>query len=206
MANAWATVTLEHYKNNFEKTPVDGQITWGINQDLKTRKIKDKVEKTRLDFLGNQKAISRFNGQGKPWINFLILANPPLESNRNHGISVEKNWTPIEVKDKNKKSIGDIWEITLKIKSKSEFQWLAVRDPLPPGAMVLSEEGAYLTAKKALEYQIFEDWFYGEDKTYKYQIRLNQSGSYVLPATRAEAMYDTDLNGEILNEKIIITP
>lgn len=206
MANAWAIVTLQNYKDTFEKVPVNGELNWGINPDLKTQKIKEKIEQTRIKFNGDQKAVAQFKGDGKPWVNFLILANPPLDSNRMHGVTVEKAWKPIEVKDSSKKTIGDIWEITLKIKSKSEFQWLAVRDPLPPGAMIINEEGAYLTAKKALEYQVFEDWFYGEDKVYKYQIRLNQSGTYNLPSTRAEAMYDTDLNGEILNEKIIINP
>ena len=206
MANSWAVVTLQNYKDNFEKVPVNGELNWGVNPDLKTQKVKDKIEQTRIKFTGDQKAIAKFKGEGKPWINFLILANPPLDSNRMHGVSIEKSWTPIEVKDSSKKTIGDIWEITLKIKSKSEFQWLAVRDPLPPGAMIISEDGAYLTSKRALEYQVFENWFYGEDKVYKYQIRLNQSGTYNLPSTRAEAMYDTDLNGEILNEKIIINP
>ena len=206
MANAWAIVTLQNYKDTFEKVAVNGELNWGINPDLKTQKIKDKIEQTRIKFNGDQKAVAKFKGEGKPWVNFLILANPPLDSNRMHGVTIEKTWTPIEVKESSKKTMGDIWEITLKIKSKSEFQWLAVRDPLPPGAMVISEEGSYLTSKRALEYQVFENWFYGEDKIYKYQIRLNQSGTYNLPSTRAEAMYDTDLNGEILNEKLIINP
>ena len=204
MANAWAIVTLQNYKETFEKVAVNGELNWGVNPELKTQKIKDKIEQTRIKFSGDQKAVAKFKGEGKPWVNLLILANPPLDSNRMHGVTIEKTWRPVEVKDASKKSIGDIWEITLKVKSKSEFQWLAVRDPLPPGAMIINEEGAYLTSKKALEYQVFENWFYGEDKVYKYQIRLNQSGTYNLPSTRAEAMYDTDLNGEILNEKIII--
>ncbi len=205
MANAWANVTLEDYKKVFEKTPVNGTLKWGLEgQELKTDKIQNERREIILPYEGHQKAVSQFSGDGKPWINVMVTANPALTEDRMHGIDIQKTWKPVDVKDVAKKTAGDVWEITLTVKSKSEFQWLAIRDPLPPGAMVISEDNIPLSAKKALEYQIYENWFYGEAKVYKYQIRLNQSGSYILPSTRAEAMYDTDLYGEKLNEKIVI--
>ncbi|MBY0452654.1 MAG: hypothetical protein K2P92_06435, partial [Bdellovibrionaceae bacterium] len=205
MANAWANVTFENYKKLFEKTPVNGELKWGIEgQTLKTDQIQNTLREITLPYEGHQKAVSTFKGEGQPWINVMISANPALTQDRMHGIIVEKSWKPIDVKSADKKTIGDVWEISLTVKSKSEFQWLAIRDPLPPGAMVISEDGIPMSAKKALEFQIYENWFYGENRTYRYQIRLNQSGTYIIPSTRAEAMYDTDLYGEKLNEKIII--
>jgi uncharacterized protein YfaS (alpha-2-macroglobulin family) len=38
--------------------------------------------------------------------------------------------------------------------------------------------------------------------TVEYTVRLNQSGTYQLPPTRAEAMYSPEMFGEIPNEKI----
>lgn len=205
MGNAWANVTLEDYKKNYEKTPVNGTLKWGLEgQELKTDKIQNERREIVLPYEGHQKAVSQFSGDGKPWINVMVTANPALTEDRMHGLEVSKSWKAIDVKDASKKTVGDVWEINLTIKSKSEFQWLAIRDPLPPGAMVISEESIPMSAKKALEFQIYESWFYGEPKVYKYQIRLNQSGTYILPSTRAEAMYDTDLYGEKLNEKIVI--
>ncbi|MGZ3691122.1 MAG: alpha-2-macroglobulin family protein, partial [Pseudobdellovibrio sp.] len=189
MANAWAQVTLYRYKDLFEKEDVNGDIKWGITDKTESSAIKNKTVKKRFEFKGDNTASAEFKGQGTPWWNVLILSNPPTTQDINHGINVEKTWTPVEVKNKDVKTIGDIWKVTIKLKSKSEFQWLAVRDPLVPGAMIIDESYNSFSEKKAIEYRFYESWFGTDERIYTYQIRLNQAGTFNLPSTRAEAMY-----------------
>lgn len=205
MSNAWGTLALNAYKNQFEKEPVNGSIIWGLKETKKTVKISNKSVQEKFNLTGNNTFTADFTGTGKPWYSLLVLSDAAVTKDINHGISIEKTWKPIDVKDSSKKTVGDIWEIKLKITSKSDFQWLAVRDPIPSGAVVINEQ-AGINEKKALEFRIYEEWFESGDHEYVYQIRLNQPGQFKLPTTQAEAMYDSDLRGEKLNEGLLIEP
>jgi uncharacterized protein YfaS (alpha-2-macroglobulin family) len=146
-----------------------------------------------------------FKGQGQPWWNLLLLADVPVIQDLNHGLGIEKTWKSVTTKDSNKKTVGDIWEVKLKFNSKSNFQWFALRDPLPPGATIIEDTGAEISEKKAIEYRAYQTWFGGNGEI-TYRVRLNQSGSYHLPTTRAEAMYNPDIYGEKVNGEITIEP
>jgi uncharacterized protein YfaS (alpha-2-macroglobulin family) len=204
--NAWGAIALRKYKNEFEKESVKGNISWSLAAQKAIAKISEKKSVSKQwDLKGAEQLKAQFTGQGLPWWNILVLADTALVKDYSHGILISKKWTAISAKTPQKKSVGDIWQINLKIESKSVFQWLAVRDPLPPGSTIIDESGAEISEKKALEYRGYESWFRNQIEIV-YKIRFNQSGIFQLPSTRAEAMYNPDLYGEKLNAVMVIEP
>jgi hypothetical protein len=69
----------------------------------------------------------------------------------------------------------------------------------------MSQINVEQSEKKDLEFRAYKTWF---DERYEisYEIRLNQSGTFHLPTTRAEAMYNPDLFGEKVNGDMVINP
>lgn len=201
--NVWFALALNHYHHTYEKTPASGDITWELDQKYSDKLTPPSANRT-FKVLGQKDFTAQFAGVGTPWWNMLVLTQAPLKENQFRGIEMEKTWTKVEVKNENKKSVGDIWKIKLVVKSNSDFKWLAIRDPIPPGATVIEEANATQTQKRVLEYQILEDWFSNRVKTYEYKIRLNQSGAFKFPSTTAEAMYQPGLNAHVLNMDMII--
>jgi uncharacterized protein YfaS (alpha-2-macroglobulin family) len=205
MDNAWGALALRKYQEEFEKVPVKGQINWGLTGLKNAASIENKSVSASWPLSATDQFEAHFTGSGKPWWNLLVLANPMVNKDINHGMVIEKKLKPISVKDEDVFSVGDVWQITLKIKSPSKFAWLAIRDPLPPGATVMSQINVEQSEKKDLEFRAYKTWF---DERYEisYEIRLNQSGTFHLPTTRAEAMYNPDLFGEKVNGDMVINP
>ena len=183
---------------------VKGPISWSYDKVSKKANLtKDSISQTfDVTESANLKAAVDDTTK-KIWWNILYTTEAPLEKNFYQGISLEKTWTPVTVKNEKTKTVGDVWKIQIKISSESQFKWLAVSDPLIPGSTVISE-GSSFSEKKALDYNVFEPWFDQGKMTYEYTIRLNQSGRFKLPATHAEAMYQPALRGDLVNSEFVV--
>ena len=107
--------------------------------------------------------------------------------------------------------------VRLEIEAQSDMGWVVVTDPVPAGASLLGSglgrDSAILTAGERREGWVapaYEERRFDAFRAYysyvpkgtfvvEYTVRLNNSGSFVLPATRVEAMYAPEMFGELPN-------
>lgn len=211
-ANAWGTLALEKFSKEYEKEAVAGESTATINSDSKTQDW-NKSQKGGTSFFpwnsNAQELKMSHNGTGKPWVTVQSLAAVPLKNAVSNGYTIEKKISTVEKKSMFKWSRGDIYKVTLTIKSDSDMTWVVVNDPIPTGASILSgsSTGDAWTAfeERSFEgYRVYYEYAPQGEWKIEYTVRLNQDGVFEMPATRVEAMYSPDMYGETPNETIKI--
>jgi uncharacterized protein YfaS (alpha-2-macroglobulin family) len=119
---------------------------------------------------------------------------------------------------------GDIARVTLTIEAQSDMTWVVVDDPLPAGATALGrglggdsgiatqgerKQGTVWPAFEERTLAAYRGYFrYVPKGTFvtEYTVRLNNPGTFNLPATRVEAMYAPEMFGEIPNVAWTVAP
>lgn len=210
LANAWGRIALDSYRKTFETVPVAGQTQVALASEKKTYDwVKGAGGQLALKGVAKKETMTVTHaGAGAPWAVTRLLAAVPLQKPVSSGFFLEK----VILNPKKSYSRGDVVDIELRIKTPSDTPWVSIRDPLPPGGIVLgsglgqndSEEndsGSWgpFEERKYHEFVVTFVHLYKGDQVYRYKLRLNQSGDFTLPATRIEAMYDTDVFAEVPN-------
>ena len=151
-----------------------------------------------------------FSGSGKPWSFTLVEAAVPITAPVDHGYSVTKTITPVKATKPGENTRGDIYEVKLTIHAMSQQSWVAVADPIPTGASILSTSSDnYWIAfqeRRMDRMQVFYEYMPKGDSVFTYKVRLNQQGSFDLPPSRIEAMYDPTQYGELPNASMKVNP
>ncbi|MES2295587.1 MAG: alpha-2-macroglobulin family protein [Pseudomonadota bacterium] len=164
------------------------------------------------------------SGTGAPWANVALLAAvKPLQPVA-HGLTLTKNISAVERRVPGRWSVGDVLKVTLTMRSDSDLAWLALSDPIPSGATILGKglarEGKLVQEKENLPgwwrpsvierasdalRGYYERTWAGQWQT-EYLLRLNNAGSFGLPASRIEAMYAPEIYGEAPNTALEVSP
>jgi uncharacterized protein YfaS (alpha-2-macroglobulin family) len=102
------------------------------------------------------------------------------------------------------------------------MSWVVVQDPVPGGAMVLGSglggRSRILTSgeeRAGAVWRAFEERSFEGFRAYyrfvpkgrwvvEYTVRFNNPGTFLLPATRVEAMYAPEMFGEWPNEPLTV--
>lgn len=197
--NAWGAIVMRRLQEHYGKEKVEGtfvaelagaseKYAWskGNSGSLNLPWRQDKAE-LKLDQ----------QGAGRPWITVSVKAAVPVTKAVFAGFNVEKIITPVEQKEKGRWSVGDIAKIQLKVKAKAPQTWVVVEDPVPTGASVIQASYATSVERKSELIRFYHSWFPQDEQVMEYTLRFNQSGTYVLPAPRVEAMYSPDLFAEL---------
>lgn len=225
-ANAWGVLAVEKFAAEFEKSPVKGAAEAKLGPTTQTINWSDKPAGDKIDFEWPAKGPGELSveqkGSGKPWLVVQSRAAIPLKAPFSSGYQVEKTMKAIEKKSFSHWSPGDIIRVTLKIRAQSDMTWVVVNDPIPGGASILGSglkrdssaaggERSSGYAWPAFQERAFDGFrSYYEyvpkgDFTVEYTLRLNQAGTFQLPATRVEAMYSPEMFGELPNEIMTVT-
>lgn len=138
-------------------------------------------------------------------------------------MKMEKEMLDESGKKKSSFREGDLVRVRLKIYTESDLSWIAVKDPIPAGANILgtglgndssSSELAKddngwssptFVEKKWEGYTAYFEHLPAGSVILEYVYRINHAGKFVLPPTRAEAMYLPDQFAEIPNSDQIVT-
>jgi alpha-2-macroglobulin len=117
---------------------------------------------------------------------------------------------------------GDLVRVKLSVTASAPMTWVVLDDPVPAGAVVqdrgLGRDSAIATlgsqgsgraspSYQEVGYSGVKSYFHYVSKgefSIEYTIRLNTRGEFVLPATRAEAMYAPEVFGETPSPKLIV--
>jgi hypothetical protein len=165
-------------------------------------------------------------GSGRPWVNVLVSAARKLTKPTGPGYNISKVVRPIKQKVAGSWSVGDLAEVELTVDAKGGFPWVVVDDPVPTGATILGsglknqsalnaapeaavsweDPGAWLAYEERsfTNYRAYFSWLAKGEHKITYRVRLNGSGSFMMPVTRAEAMYVPEYFGEAPNEVFVV--
>lgn len=222
-ANAWGVLAMEAFSNRFEVEPVKGlsraslassskSLDWNKTSDGGTLSFDWPQSPSTLDVV--QK------GTGRPWIMVQSRAAVPLKMPLSSGYRISKTIEVLERKHPGVLSKGDVARVTLTVDAQSDMTWVALSDPVPAGATILSR-GLARDSQLATSDEKRQGWVWPshEEKGFdafrayyryvpkgkfsvSYTVRFNNEGEFALPQTRVEAMYAPEMFGETPNRKI----
>lgn len=222
-ANAWGVLAMEKFSKKFEAVAPTGSTSATLDQI--TRKIDwtgtDEGLSLRFSWPKGKELLSvHHDGRGKPWVMLQSLAAIPLKEPLSSGYKIKKSLLPVEQKNKGRWSKGDLVRVRLEIEAQADMTWVVVQDPIPSGANILGtglgrdsqimtsgekREGWVWPAFEERSFEAFRAYYEFVPKgswTVEYTMRLNNSGTFSLPTTRAEALYAPEMFGELPNKKI----
>ena len=100
---------------------------------------------------------------------------------------------------------GDLIKVTVKITTPSAVNHVALFDPIPSGSNILGDGfgAAISSAQKTYSgYKAYFGYLPSGETSVSYQYQLNNPGSFQVAPTRAEALYEPGLFGEVPNGTI----
>ncbi|MDO5103776.1 MAG: MG2 domain-containing protein [Lautropia sp.] len=165
-------------------------------------------------------------GTGKPWVSIQSLAAVPRTKAISAGYRIEKRITPVMQQNPalpaGHYSRGDILRVRLTVRASAPMTWVVFNDPIPAGATILGSglgrDSAIATRQEstgsrgwlAYEERSFEafrsyfEWLPQGESHVEYTIRLNQTGRFLLPPSRVEALYAPERFGESPNAPVTV--
>ncbi|KPK94988.1 MAG: hypothetical protein AMJ94_00650 [Deltaproteobacteria bacterium SM23_61] len=227
LANAWGVLAMEKFSRAFEAVAVSGttraelsdqsqSIDWKASPGGKISSFPWPEPKGDLTI--------NHQGSGKPWVTVQSLAAIPLKEPLSSGYRIQKTVTPVQRKDANHRSRGDILRVRLEMEAQADQTWVVVSDPIPAGSSILGsglgrdsrlltreekKEGWVWPAYEERSFEAFRAYYRYVPKgkwTVEYTLRLNQAGLFQLPTTRAESLYFPEMFGEISNRAFEVQP
>ncbi|MFN8998774.1 MAG: hypothetical protein ACK5YQ_10015, partial [Betaproteobacteria bacterium] len=117
---------------------------------------------------------------------------------------------------------GDVLRVTLEMESQGDMSWVVLDDPIPAGASILGTglggDSALLASgerRRGWVWPAFEERTFESFRAYwsfvpkgrwsiEYTVRLNNPGSFELPATRVEAMYAPETFALSPNRRMLV--
>jgi alpha-2-macroglobulin len=227
VANAWGVLAFEKFSKAFESVPVSGSSVATLSGRSQRVEWNDGAKGATVSFTwpANRDDIAlNHAGGGKPWVTIQSLAALPLKQPLSSGYKIIKQIAPVERKQAGKWSKGDIVRVTLELEAQSDMTWVVVDDPIPSGATILGgglgrdsqfateserQKGAVWPAfqERGFEgYRVYYQYVPKGKWSVQYTMRLNQIGTFQLPTTRVEALYATEMFGELPQTTFRVDP
>ena len=229
ITNAWGTVAVQKFVQAFESTPVAGITSASILAATQKLDWAHDPKGVTLSFEWPPAEANLkldHSGNGSPWAEIRALAAIPLSQPFSSGYRITRTLTPVEAGHSSGWKRGDLVRVHLKIEAQTDMTWVVVNDPLPAGAShigtglgrdsQIAASGENQTNDTGVWPAFTERAFDGLRAYYEYvpkgefdieyTIRLNQSGTFKLPATRVEALYQPEMLGELPNAPFEVAP
>ena len=227
VANAWGVLAMEKFSAAFESTPVTGAtaVSYGPAKRSVTWPREDGVASIELPWRDAAASLDvNHAGTGRPWIIVRATAALPLDEPVSTGFKIVRSVTPVTQQAAGRWSRGDVARVRLELEAQSDMSWVVVDDPVPGGATVLGSglggqsnllrrgerrEGRVWPAFEERKFDSFRAYYRFVPKgqwTVEYTVRLNNPGTFLLPATRVEAMYAPEMLGELPNAPVTVDP
>jgi alpha-2-macroglobulin len=229
ITNAWGTLAVRKFAAAFESTPVAGITSASIQ--TATQKLDwandPKGGNLAFDWPASQADLKIDHvGSGHPWAQIRALAAVPFTQPFSSGYKITRTLLPVENANPHGWKRGDLVRVHLKVEAQTDMTWVVVDDPIPAGASHLGtglgRDSAIATSGEKIDTESFVWPIYSERafdafRAYydyvpkgtfdiEYTIRLNQSGTFQLPATHVGALYEPDMYGDLPNTPFEVAP
>jgi uncharacterized protein YfaS (alpha-2-macroglobulin family) len=227
LANAWGVLAMEKFSRAFEAVPVSGTtaVTLAKHSQALDWKTSPKGKTFSFPWPADREDLTiSHRGGGKPWVTIQSLAAIPLKDPLSSGYRIKKTIVPIEKREADKWTRGDILRIRLEVEAQADQTWVVVSDPVPAGSTILGSglgrDSRLLTKgeeRKGWVWPAYEERSFEAFRAYyefvpkgnwvvEYTLRLNQSGLFQMPTTRVESLYFPEMFGEIPNRIFEVYP
>jgi uncharacterized protein YfaS (alpha-2-macroglobulin family) len=227
VANAWGVLAFEKFSAAFESTPVTGTTQVRYKDNQKDFAWEQGGASTQIDLPwaeGRGDLSLTHAGSGKPWAMVRATAALPLERPLSSGFKVVRTIVPVEQHAADRWTRGDVIRVKLELEAQSDMSWVVVDDPIPAGATILGsglggqselltrgnrQEGWAWLAFEERRFEAFRAYYRFVPKGHwsvEYTVRLNNPGTFLLPASRVEAMYAPEMFGEQPNSAMTVDP
>lgn len=228
-ANAWGVLALEEFARRFESRAVEGRTQVSLAAQIQELDWGGRPRGEVFDFpwpAGEAEVRLSHAGGGRPWAVVQSRAALPLQQPLWSGYRLEKTVEAAQRKSSGVWSQGDILRVELRIEAAADMTWVVVSDPIPAGATILGgglgrdssllqegeSQGNDLRIRPSYTERSFEafrayfEFLPRGTWSVEYTLRLNQSGTFQLPATRVEALYLPEWFGELPNPPLEVVP
>ena len=218
VANAWGVLATRRFSEKLESQPVNGNSQASLGEQRASQdwgKDPDGGSKLLAWPAGQQTLKLEHQGQGRPWVTISSLAALPLKEPFSAGYRITREISPIEQREAGVWHRGDVQRVRLTVDAQTDMGWVALLDPIPAGATILGTglggDSSILTGgekRQGWVWPAYEERAYDSFRAYyrfvpkgqftvEYTLRLNNEGTFNLPAARVEAMYAPELFGEM---------
>ncbi len=225
VANVWGVLAMEKFSAKFESAPVTGTSTLRYGSTARPVVWQPATKSNQVDLPwqeGKGQLQVSHTGTGKPWVMVRATAAMPLTAPLSTGYKIKRIVTPVEQKQAGRWSRGDVLRVRLELEAQTDMTWVVVDDPVPAGSSILggslggqSQLLARGERREGFAWPAFEERRYDAFRTYyrfvpkgawvvEYTVRLNNPGTFLLPATRVEAMYAPEMLGELPNAALTV--
>ena len=228
-SNAWGTLAVSKFARAFESKSVSGTTTAVMDAVKKQLQWAQDPKGGTLAFpwpSGPADLSVEHAGGGNPWVQVRANAAIPLKAPLSSGYRITKTLTPVESSHTGGWHQGDLVRVHLKIEAQTDMTWVVVNDPIPAGASHLGtglgHDSQIATSNENLNndnylwpafierafegFRAYYDFVPKGTFEIEYTIRLNQSGTFQLPSTRVEPLYEPEMFGEMPNPPFQIAP
>jgi uncharacterized protein YfaS (alpha-2-macroglobulin family) len=229
ITNAWGTLAISKFATAFESTPVSGVTSASLQNVMKKMDWAHDPAGGNMAFewpLAGADLKIDHAGTGTPWAEIRALAAIPLSQPLSSGYKITRTIAPVEDGHAGTWKRGDLVRVHLKIEAQTDMTWVVVNDPIPAGASHLGTGLGHdsdiatsgekfdttnfvwpIFSERAFDgYRAYYDYVPKGTFEFEYTIRLNQSGTFKLPATRVEALYQPEVLGELPNAPLEVAP
>jgi hypothetical protein len=229
ITNAWGTLAVRKFATAFESTPVAGITSASIQ--AATQKLNwasdPKGGNLAFDWPPTESDLKiDHSGSGHPWAQIRALAAVPITQPFSSGYRITRTLLPVENANPHGWKRGDLVRVHLKVEAQTDMTWVVVNDPIPAGASHLGtglgRDSAIATSGEKIDtesyvWPIYAERAFDAFRAYydyvpkgtfeiEYTIRLNQSGTFKLPATHVDALYEPEMFGELPNSPFEVAP
>jgi hypothetical protein len=223
VANAWGVLAMQKFSKAFESVPLTGAtgvLYQGTKQTVVWPQPTGEAE-VKLPWARERANLGIAHvGTGKPWVTVRATAALPLDKPLFTGFNVIRTVTPVEQHRPGAFTRGDVVRVHLDLTAQADMSWVVVDDPIPAGATVLgsglggesefsqrgeNRDGWAWLAFEERRFDAYRGYYRFVPKgrwTVEYTVRLNNPGTFLLPATRVEAMYAPEMFGELPNAAV----
>lgn len=228
-ANLLGGLAIEKFSRRFESVPVTGRLQVGMasGKEVKTldwSQARPEDGAQSFDFFEPWTASATDvlqltqRGSGNPWAVLRATAAVPVNKPIMSGYELTRQVEPVSQAVPGAWTKGDVYRVRIRIRSRMPTVWAVVTDPVPAGASILgdglgrdsvisvqgeqADPGSIqprFVERGFDSYRAYFDYLPAGMTTMEYTVRLNTVGQFQLPATRAEAMYQPDVFGELPN-------
>lgn len=227
VANAWGVLALEKFSATFESVPVTGStaLRYGAEKrEITWPRVASGAPDALLAWQTQGPLEISQHGTGAPWVLVRATAALPLRQPLSSGFRITRSVAPVEQQQPGAWTRGDIARVHLELEAQSDMSWVVVEDPVPAGASILGnglggqsdlvrrDERSDGVAWLAFEERRFEGYrayyrFVPKGRwSIDYTVRLNNPGTFTLPATHVEAMYAPEMLGDLPNTALTVLP
>jgi uncharacterized protein YfaS (alpha-2-macroglobulin family) len=229
IANAWGTLAIDKFAAAFEAQPVGGETIVSVGGVKKGFAWAHAPQGGALTFewpAGPSSLDLEQDGTGKPWAQVSTSAAIPLKAPFSSGYRIKKTVSAVDSSHPGQWKAGDLARIHLTIDAQTDMTWVVVDDPIPAGAtqlgVGLANESQIATAgenqnnqswvwpsfiERAMTgFRAYYDYVPKGKFEIEYTIRLNSSGTFQLPPTHVEALYQPEMLGELPNAPWKVAP